>query len=72
MAGEVADAQEVWLKKEDAAKRVHVSTMTIRRAMESGALKYRKLGRGKRGIVRIHVDDLDAWVESWGSPRDEA
>ena len=48
----------------EAARRVHCCERTVRRAIDSGALRAGKIGgrRGSRGGYRIRPADLDAWV----------
>ena len=48
-----------YLTVEEAAVRAHVSSPTIRRAIKSGALRYRAT-RGKIKLLR--VGDVDTWA----------
>lgn len=57
------DATDVspWLTRAEAAKRARLSPRTLDRAMRNGKLEYS--GGGGTGLaVRIHVDDVDAWL----------
>lgn len=48
----------------EAARRVRCCDRTIRRAIDTGALRAGKVARSRsgRGGFRIRVDDLDAWL----------
>ncbi len=53
-----------WLTIAQAAERVRCCERTIRRAIESGALRAGRIRgvRGSRGAVRIRPTDLAAWL----------
>ena len=48
----------------EAARRVRCCERTVRRAIDSGALRAGRIGgaRGSRGGYRIRPADLEAWV----------
>jgi hypothetical protein len=50
------------LRVEDCAKALAVRPSTVRHWLSTGALKRTKLGKGRRGVVRVHPDDLAAFV----------
>lgn len=50
----------IWLTTEQAAERAGRHPVTVRRALEAGALHGGQSKAG--GRWRIHVDCLDAWV----------
>ena len=56
--------EPVFLTIAEAARRVRCCERTIRRAIDSGALRAGKVGgsRGSRGGYRIRPADLEAWV----------
>ena len=55
-----------WLTKAEAARRAKMSKRTLDLAMANGELKHSG-GGGSNLAVRIHIDDLDAWVASRGT-----
>ena len=50
--------------RDEAAKAVGVSVDTIRRAINTGALRAKRTGTGGGGKYLISVDALNAWFDS--------
>ncbi len=53
-----------WLTIAEAAERVRCCERTIRRAIDSGALRAGRVrgARGSRGAVRIRPEDIASWL----------
>ena len=49
-----------WLTRKQAAQYLQISLPTLSRLLREGRLEVHKEGR----IVRIHRDDIDAWLRS--------
>ncbi len=60
----LADPAGEFLTIAEAARRVRCCERTIRRAVDSGALRAGRVraSRGSRGAIRIRPADLDAWL----------
>ena len=52
---------DLLLTVHDVAERCQVDPKTVRRAINGGKLRVRRLGSGPRSD-RIHPSDLDAWL----------
>jgi excisionase family DNA binding protein len=55
-----APSSTPWLSKQEAAERARVSLAQLDRAIASGELRTKKVGRR----VILHVDWVDAWLAS--------
>ena len=67
--GEAEPVVAEYLTVAEAARRVRCCERTIRRAIDSGALRAGRIrgDRGRRGGWRIRTADLDAWLFGHGS-----
>jgi excisionase family DNA binding protein len=54
-----------WLTKREAAVRAGCSVSTVERAIRAGTLRAGRT-RGATGLVRIHVDAVNEWLERGG------
>jgi excisionase family DNA binding protein len=50
----------VWLGTEEAARRLGITTRTLRRFIESGRLPAYRIGR----VIRLKLSDLDAFLDA--------
>lgn len=70
----LADQGGEFLTIAEAARRVRCCERTVRRAVDSGALRAGRVrsGRGSRGAIRIRTVDLDAWLFAYEDGADAA
>lgn len=53
------------LTLKEAAKIVHVSVSTLKKAYTEGTLRIYKLGNYRNSIIRVKREDLNAWLEQY-------
>jgi excisionase family DNA binding protein len=58
-----------WYTTKEAADYLRISERSIRRAMETGRLKYARIGDGKRGSIRFTRKWLDAYTLGFNGHR---
>ncbi len=58
-----------WYTTKEAAGYLRISERSIRRAMETGRLKYARFGDGKRGSIRFTRKWLDAYALGFNGKR---
>ena len=51
-----------WFTTKEAAEYLRISERSVRRAIETGKLKYARFGEGKRGSIRFPRVWLDAYA----------
>ena len=58
-----------WYTTKEAASYLRISVRSVRRAMETGKLKYARFGDGKRGSIRFTRKWLDAYALGYNGGR---
>ncbi len=58
-----------WFTTKEAADYLRISVRSVRRAMETGKLKYARFGDGKRGSIRFTRKWLDAYALGYNGGR---
>jgi excisionase family DNA binding protein len=58
--GSVAEDEIIWLSTQDAARRLGITTRTLYRFIDEGAIPAYKMGR----VFRMKKSDLDVFIES--------
>ena len=61
-AGTQPDLVSLWMTRADAAVYSRMSVPTISRAIRAGRLRAYRIAGGR--AVRLHRDDLDAWLRA--------
>jgi excisionase family DNA binding protein len=54
----------MYLSSKEARERMGVSRETLRKLINSGELTASKIGDGRNSPMRIHVDDIDRYMQA--------